>query len=69
MFVLQVLEHVGRVSSVTGHFMEAHLADRTSVHVNGTVRILQVPEILPDGGADALGRRVKVGGLASRVYS
>lgn len=64
-FVLQVLEHVGRVSSMTGHFMEAHLADWSSVHVYRTVRIFQVSEIFPDGGPDALGGRVKVGGLAS----
>lgn len=68
-FVLQVLEHVGRVSSVAGHFMEAQLADGASVHVNCTVRILQVSEIFPDGGADALGGRVKVGGSASCIHS
>lgn len=69
MFVLQVLEHVGRVSSMTGHFMEAHLADRASVHINRAIWILQVSEIFPDRGADALRGRVKVSGLASCIHS
>lgn len=68
-FVLQVFEHVGGVSSFRRHFLMTNFADGEAVTHHCPLCVFQVSEMLPDGGRDVLRGGVKVQGLLTALGS